>query len=271
MRDIFGMHDDDAGYQIERYVQCISPVSAVMDSPLINPVGDMSENRFPDISAFFIRCQKLELEKKLFDYIGESESDYLLIDAAEFRRKLLLFENGGSFSENYVLKSMLDEYVRSGMIPDNFIVEDPMEMDRDTINRCLDEYCDRICDLYEQNKIILVEIRAGKPWNNVNTEMRRMEEETAAVFNRRIDYAFSHLKTRLPSAHIVEFPENVPLDYEHKWGRNLLHYVQEYYDYALSALKIIIEGGADMSEKLCLQELKDKCETQISAMYSIKG
>ena len=46
---------------------------------------------------------------------------------------------------------------------------------------------------------------------------------------------------------IVECPDNVEIDANHKWGRNLLHYKMDYYDYALNAIRDIVDKHKEVS------------------------
>ena len=242
LRDIFGLHENDGGYQIKRYVQLANPISVVTGSPLIREI-DTDDEVFGDISEFWKRCQVLELKKQIPEYLMEEEADYLIFDAAEFRRKLLYFpENQGWFSENYTLGELFGRYIQSGVISDEYDVLDPLDIDDRMINRYLCKFCDLLDTMYDRNRMILFEIKAGIPHlDTENTEESvAAESATFEIFNKRIDYAFEYIKKNMKGIHIVEFPDNVMLDYKHKWGRNLLHYEKWYYDYALEAVDKII-------------------------------
>lgn len=70
LRDTFGMHPDDGGYAINRYVQIPSPISLVTKSPLYDENAEIEDNIFVGKSNFAKRCQTLELKKQVFDYLG---------------------------------------------------------------------------------------------------------------------------------------------------------------------------------------------------------
>ena len=80
IRDIFGLHENDGGYSIKRFVQNVSPVSAVTNSPLLREIRD-EDLLLAKTKRFFAKCQKLELEKGIFEYIKADRGDYLVVDA----------------------------------------------------------------------------------------------------------------------------------------------------------------------------------------------
>ncbi len=265
IRDIFGLHNDDGGYEIKRYVQCVSPVSAMANSPLLRPLTDSDDALFGGAAHFFGRCQKLELEKRVFDYVAEDPADYLVVDAAEFRRKLFYFpENDSWFSENYNLSSMFQGYCDAGLIPSEYELRNPMELDLGFRKEILKEYCDRLLEMYVPERIILVEIKAGGHRQIDNEELCDDEEKTAAIFNERMSFSFDIVKECLCGAHVITFPQYVSIDPGHKWGRNLLHYYPEYYDYALNAVNLIVSKTLDVDEE-CerIERLKAECEERL--------
>lgn len=70
LRDTFGMHPDDGGYVVNRYVQIPSPISLVTGSPLLRKDAEIEDTVFEGKSGFVKRCQLLELKKQVFDYLG---------------------------------------------------------------------------------------------------------------------------------------------------------------------------------------------------------
>ncbi|WP_026491355.1 DUF6270 domain-containing protein [Butyrivibrio sp. XPD2002] len=269
IRDIFGLQENDGDYKIKKYVQNVSPISAVMNSPLLRELTDNDAALFSGKRTFITRCQRLELEKRVFEYIAEDMADYLVIDAAEFRRKLFVFpENNGYFSENYNLKALYDGYINAGIIPGVYDVVDPMLIEKNGREALLQKYCDRLCDLYEPDKIILVEIKAGGHHVIDDERLCAAEDVTADIFNERISYAYDYFKKHLIGTHIIEFPDYVSIDPNHKWGRNLLHFVKEYYDYALSSMNIITSQSISRNEeKNAMAELKSECENKLLDIY----
>ena len=269
IRDIFGLHEDDGGYDIKRYVQNVSPISAVSRSPLTRHLTDEDNYLFAGKGNFIARCQRLELEKKIFDYMEEDMADFLVMDAAEFRRKIIKFDGvERCFSENYNLKLLFDRYVEAGIVPKDFEICNPLNIYRNTLNEILQEYCNKLCDMYDPYRVILVEIKAGGHHEIDDERLCAAEDATAKIFNERISYAFDYIERYLECAHVIRFPEYVTIDRKHKWGRNLLHFVKEYYEYALEAVNVITSRKyAWEDEKKVLNELKKTCEATLYEKY----
>ena len=67
-RDTFGMHQNDGGYIVNRYVQIPNPISLVTKSPLYNVNMEIKDDIFVGKTAFLKRCHILELRKQVFDF-----------------------------------------------------------------------------------------------------------------------------------------------------------------------------------------------------------
>lgn len=238
LRDIFGMQEADGGYTVNRYVQIPSPVSCVTPSPLI---AQPSDECFEGVSPFVKRCTVLELHKQVFDFLGGG-ADYLLVDAAEFRKNLYHFKfNDGWFTDSR--KDVFDKLIKTGALPDDYEIVDPLDMDRGEVRDYIEAYCEKLLRLYEPDRIILCELKTV----GFMAEGERLSAfgnaslSVSAKMNERMALAFSYMKHFLRGCHIIEFPENVYADACHKWGKGVLHYVPEYYDYALKAVSIIVD------------------------------
>ena len=98
LRDFFGMKENNGGFEIDRFVQSISPISAVSDSMLqkrIDNSDEIIQDVFHDLTNFYKRLIKQDLEKSVFTYLSERKSDYLIIDAGNCRYNLLKYSAGG--------------------------------------------------------------------------------------------------------------------------------------------------------------------------------
>lgn len=268
IRDIFGLHEDDGGYSIKRFVQNVSPVSAVTNSPLLREIRD-EDLLLAKTKRFFAKCQKLELEKGIFEYIKADRADYLVVDVAEFRRKLYFFgTNKGYFSENYNLRYLFDNYIEAGIIPGEYKILSPFDIDQAELDMMLEMFCRELEKICSRDRIIFVEIKAGGHHDIDNVELCDAEDRTAEIFNKRITYAYEKVRAYLSDIHVIEFPCNVSIEPRHKWGRNLLHFVGEYYDYALNAINVITEGNLSLQdERLKLKMLKEEYEQILSNKY----
>ena len=269
-RDTFGMHEGNGGYMVNKYVQIPSPISLVTKSPCYKVGGEIKNDIFNNKSNFIKRCQILELNKKVFDYFrgGGEMSDYFIMDCAESRKNILYFpETKGYFTESHT--DLLKKYIENGVLPPKYKIIDILEMDKKELYQYLKEYCDNILTLYDRQHIILFEIRAVEFQTDGKTiEVSPTKPEVAKSYNDRMQLCFDYVKEYLKGCHIIEFPNGVVGDINHKWGRALLHYVQEYYDYAKQAVDIITQNnGNDIEEEAELKKLKLSYEKIFKEKY----
>lgn len=268
LRDTFGMHSDNGGYAVNRYVQIPSPISLVTGSPLFRKDAEIEDTVFEGKSGFVKRCQILELKKQVFDYLGGVSSDYLILDCAEARKNVLYFpDTEGWFTESH--KDLLARFIEQGLLPERYEVIDVLEMERGALYAYLREFCDRLLEQYDKNRMILFEIEAVKFHSDGKQfQVFGGKNKIAEQFNARMKLCFDYVKTYLEGCHIVEFPDNVIGDTNHKWGRALLHYVPEYYDYAQDAVDIITKhAGSLEEEKEELSLLKHDYEAVLRKKY----
>lgn len=261
LRDTFGMHPNNGGYIIKRFVQTASPVSLVTKSPMFDRNTEIKNDIFLNEHKFTKRNQELELKKQVFEYLKEDPAEFLVIDCAEFRHMLLYFtETDGWFTESYT--SLLKRYSAEKIVPENFSVIDPLEIEKEKLYTYLKCFCEKLLSLYDREHIILFEIKAidfHTDGNNINVFYGK--HEIAELYNKRMKIAFDYVKHYLKGCHVVEFPHGVIGDTNHKWKKALLHYVPEYYDYSKKAVDIITSNlGNRCDEKMALEFLKHNYE-----------
>lgn len=268
LRDTFSLHEGDGGYVIKKYVQIPSPVSVVTKSPRYQIGEEIKSDLFEGKANFIKKCQILELNKQVFEYFDGGKSDYFIMDCAEARKSLLYFpQTEGYFTESY--KDLLLKYIKSGIVPKDYNIIDILDLDKKELYGYLKEYCEKILTLYDRQHIILFEIKAVEFQTDGNRmDVSPAKHEVATAFNDRMKLCFDYVKEYLKGCHIIEFPDNVVGDINHKWGRALLRYVQEYYDYALKAVDIITQNtDGNVDEKVALEQLKVSYEKILQNKY----
>lgn len=83
-----------------------------------------------------------------------------------------------------------------------------------------------------------------------------------------INRGYRYLRKNLVGCHVIEFPTGMVADEGHKWGRASLHYVPEYYDYALEAVNVITQENLSYeNEQEKLRNLKEQCEDLVKLKY----
>ena len=273
-RDTFGMSENDGGFHIEKCVTNSSIFS--LCSPKLSDEILCCEDDFPNSGHYYQRCAVLDINKNVFDYVNESEFDYIVIDFVNLMSKQVL---------QVRMKNDTDEenftYItRTQAINENpeFLENAPFDViksfnayeDEFTMMAFVYQYAEIIQQHFDQDKIIILEakpmeryidnegnIKIFSPFNNIAKKTHYISE------------AYEVLENSLPKAHVIKFPNvEVLCNANHKWGVHLFHYISEYYSYALDCVRAIAGSGDRESEKILLRRIKSLYEQIIRERYA---
>lgn len=260
-RDVFGFNQD-SGYQIDRFVQSISPISGgtdrVSDIDYQRTINDIMGEY--EISNFYKRNFALDLTGKTFDYLFEADSDYLLIDMATCRYDLLKNACGGVMTG---ISSLHHAEITSAFCRKYHVPEFTKVIDRDEdiiwmMDRYVPRYLNRILSKYDPEYIILLEAYAVPYYLLENAALAEYaNKELTDSWNVRIRHGYELACSHLDGCHIIRFPSCVLGDAKHKWGLDKLHYRPEYYEYAFQAVNAIAEKSPKEEERKKLDVLYD--------------
>lgn len=270
-RDIFGLHENDGGYKINRFIQSNNPISVTSADVLQKEVKGQqdfeSEGIFGNISNFDKRCLTLEWMRTTFDYLAEVRSDWLIIDSGPLRYDLLRFDNCGNAYIAEVNKYINKKLTEKGFISPDAVKMPLSEMSDAEFEEHMEKYACAVSELYDEKRIIInefypVAFTTDGEWINC------FDYEEVSIRAQNIKRGFSFFVKRFPNAHVIEFPRGVIGYSRHRWGRSPLHYVPEYYDYALEAVNIITEGSFSRNEEQAgLLKIKKCCEENLRQKY----
>ena len=267
--------------RIDRHANSIDPLAAMTD-----PVAEWEVRQddpalaeaFEGMSNFDARMCVLQVNKGWYEYFSSMRSDWLILDAGPLRHDLLTFDveqedgrRGTAYlEETNENKKSLGKLVEMGALPEPAGRLMPEDMPDEEFDRLMGAFCDRILELYDEGRIILHEFYPAEWYVNGNriNAFSAYSGDTPLKFSRRMARGFAYYRQRFPRAHVIEFPHGVPGDANHPLGKACLHYVQEYYDYALAAVEIIVGGGfSPEEERRRLYELKLESEQTIRETY----
>ncbi|MCD8373006.1 MAG: DUF6270 domain-containing protein [Clostridia bacterium] len=254
LRDTIGYYHEGEKFIVDRFVQDISPLTVVGDSPLLKPLGDfIYESQVlmsgKPISNFGKRNITLDLEKTTIQYVSESHSKWLLIDAVCLRKVILKYQAGNISLATSGIKPfqpLLDLLSKEGYLSTYKDIVQPQNMQDKEFYGLLDKFVEKLKEIYPQDKVILFNVRATK-----YCAMRdgTINNFTFIEYYNAVYKGYDYLLSKLPYIHIIDYPVNILSDENHKWGRADLHYVREYYDYAYAALEKICGGGTPRLKK----------------------
>ncbi len=195
-RDIFSFNGD-AGYNIKRFVQSISPISAqtggVNEDYKTLSLAIESKYKIP---FFYCRNFALDLTGRTFDYLFEEPVDYLVVDMACCRYDIWETEDGDIISK-------VDGYYHDEIVDEIFEKYDKSQS-RKLINN--DE---KILEKIHVSKIILVETRAMTFYLQERQQIAEFSPAISDSWNKRIQCGFEIALKYLKGCHVIYFPQNM--------------------------------------------------------------
>jgi len=273
-RDTFGMFDNDGGFNIENCVTNSGIFS--LCSPKLSDDIICTEDDFPNSGHYFQRCAKLDINKNVFDYIKETDADFIMIDLANLISKQVM---------QVRMKNETDEdnftYItRTQAINENpeFIKQAPFDViktfyayDEEFIMMAfIYQYAELLKANFDEDKLIILETKPMERYIDGEGNIKLFSASSiVAKKTRYICEAYDVLENALPKAHIIKFPNVETLcNANHKWGINMFHYINEFYQYSLDCVKAIVCSNSRESEKIMLRTIKSLYEQLIRERYS---
>lgn len=216
----------------------------------------------PSSNKFTIRNTLLDVNKTAYDYLFEVHSDYLILDLGSLRyRTMIDLKEGRAMTETLLDRLRWSD--SSGTWKPFFT----MDVEDDEFYRCMDGMVDRILKHYDQKQIILVDVYQVDYYLEKSSRYIRHFGWSNLPSNRGVARGYVYLRSKLPQAHVIPFPNNVIGDANQLWGLGNLHYVPEYYEYGKKCLTTIFTGLSYQEERKEIEKLRRMCEKKINWGY----
>lgn len=277
-RDGFSQHEDDGGYMIDKYIQAVSPFLALKSKKEEDEAFADTVNRLDGLSNFYKKMLRLEHSGKIFDYLKESKSDWLILDNGPFRYELYApdashLDDGMTNSILEILKSKFSQQIQGTELEAlvNRSKTDPLTWDDTAFTEYTRTFLKTLLRQYRQKKIILV--RVENVFFHISQDQiipTSVHLEANKKESARMKKAWEIMRAMLPKAHVIDLPVTVAGNLQHKWGISGLHYVDGYYDYFLKAIDIITQERLPLKkEREKLLELKEQYTKRLWNEYQI--
>ena len=273
-RDMFGMFEDDGGFEIKKCVMNSNIFSIC--SPKLSEESLCTEDDFVNSNHNFQkRCAVLDINKKVLDYIKQTDSDYLVVDMTNLiSKKIMKVRKKGSTDEydfTYItLTTALEENLE---LLDNIGIE-VLETflafeDEFTMAGFIYQYVEFIKENFDEEKIIISELFPCERYIDVNGNIVTFAGGgNIPIKNRCMELAYEMLENALPNAHVIKFPRvEILANYNHKWGLNIFHYITEFYEYLLKCVRAIAYSGSREYKEILLEDIRTLFEQFMSERY----
>lgn len=244
-RDMF---PKDTDFEIHQYVSFSSPMSLFLPkNKTVLKEADLSGLTWG--SNFAKRCLLLDHNHQGLNYLFQYPSDWLLLDFADIRLKLVKYGDKNYISlTNLILQN--EAQFRQLFGDYEILPVFPLEENKKAITWL----CHTILQHYAPEQIILHEYYLVDTYvakdGNIRTFRMKADYQT---INALLKELYTIAEDLLKGCYIIRMPRYVLADEKHIWGCHPLHYMKAYYDYAYQALTHIICTSSAPPENLLKQ------------------
>lgn len=278
-RDVFGFNCEDLndvpvteGYEISRYLNGISYLYQPYQNSNQKDIVKLQDflacfDDYPvKTSRFWLKCLYYNLHKNVLTYFREAECDYFILDNAFASYSYLCLNNGS------IITNMQSEQLKYYAKDKDFRIDQSINLSNipvSDLESMMNEFAQNMKKYFPPERFILLEI---KPANIViNKKFASCDLFLPSFsFERVADnfkVCFNLLTKTFPEAHVVKAPAIFIGDANHKWGRNSLHFLEEYYTqyYKKCIDSICHRSGDNLNEILQRfnEYIYDKYKSQI--------
>ncbi len=264
-RDVFGIPGDtidlSSEFEVRNYIKATSVVAQFSEhgGPVLT-AQDMDEymkRADPHMSGTHRKSVLNDFNKTAIGVLEKSDAEWLVIDlrATAFGVSEIRYPGGGKdyYSLNYEAEREILEDILSHKGIEYSIHS--AEISEETIENALDSMIS-FCKRKYGEKIILLGPYETPNYFNKHGGLGIFEDgpdplsRTALLF--RLNYRF----VKETGCYYIKNPMNNIAEYYHKWGLRTVHYIDEYYYYALECIRLITKGDGNLSRKLELLYLE---------------
>lgn len=237
-------------------LQMVSPTTATLFTRKFERVYTIDDFKEYDTSKYFKRLFVQDLNKTHLDYLTEKKSDYLIIDLLNERLSILEKDGrsiavGAFYNENQ--QRLTDEFDLK-----TYNLRKLGDIDINTRFENLDRFCSYILKYYTPNQIIIHRFKGVECYKDKTRkklfapDIRKFVQD----YNSITDQIYEYVIQKLKGCHVINSPDDVIADVEHKWGLMPLHFHKFYYDYVSKAIMIICKHLPCFDEMSQLEELR---------------
>ena len=253
LRDIFRVADTSGKYKINQFLQFNNPISAMQEIKNNKITPDML-HFFEDTANFLKKCVCNDINKTTKNLISSTTSDYFLMDLSELRFKLakINFCNGESTLVTHTkFLETINENIKKYPELNILNIEYDVKLSDEYFSQTLEKYFDFIKGLYKEDKIIVVEnylqYRHLSDTENKFFEYYKFNIDKA---NFMLKTYYKQLSKAMPNANFIKMPDNCIGTTSHLWGKDPLHFTDEYYFYLFQCIEIIVKKEKNKAERI---------------------
>lgn len=246
-RDIFRICETEE-YKVLKFIQSINPVS-FCEQPQNQQRLNQEDLGFVNWSNFGKRNLCIDANKNVFAIIENNPSDYMIFDLCEMRflNCRINLKNGDSFymTQTKRFGEAIDKEEFAQLLDLKSIEKDIILEDVE-LKKVFDTFIAFLFRHYSPSKIIMIEnLPNWKHLDEIGKCFCVMNNSYIAGSRGRLKKYYRYFENHMPGINIIKMPEHCLGYIQHRWGKDSLHFIDEYYKYLFQSVDIIVKRRND--------------------------
>ena len=234
-RDLLEFNKDNNFVLAKYFARC--SVASVISNPI-----KVNEEEIKLNSAFQRRMVAADLDKRMWQELKNTKSDYLIVDFIDERFGLGKYEQTLFTISNEMKES---QYFSTYEKIEKIQMDNQYYVDGICLENILQDFWERILELYPSDKIILHKARMTDFYYDASGAIRKFDRSNVrnnAHINALLDYMYDYSEKALGNSITVSAQANCYASCNHKWGLAPMHYIDDYYHQVLQIINSKIHG-----------------------------
>ena len=203
----------------------------------------------------------LDFNKDVMSYLEGAEADYLILDLGTLFAKAVLKIRSRQSPEHYTYITNAQAIKENPGFLENpfFEVVDTMYFSDyyEMMMSYIPRYTELLKSHYPTEKMIIIEVPVTERYIDADGTLKSFKTGAYALEDK-VEQAYRLFEELLPGAHVIkQLGTEIFCNKRHKWGLHRMHYVIEYYQYLLDAVRTVCCDLNRSDEDFLLQRLND--------------
>ena len=259
-RDIFAIPESaflgnqNTKYKVNKFYQFSSPIS--FTERISNFIFSIEMIKDVNMLGFNKKCLGGDLNKNNLEEVLH-DSDYYIFDLTEFRFQVakIILDNSSQLCTITKNFREIYDYLKEREWKGSRLEEIAFTQEQCIL--VLDDYLRKVLKTYPQEKCIMLENYLVNEYiDTVQGTFLCDRESFVDTVNEKLHDLYTYVKTNYPGINVIENPENNLGNIYHKWGKDNLHYIDEFYVYAIQAVNCIVEYTDVMMRRKKMEALQ---------------
>ncbi|MDD3415207.1 MAG: DUF6270 domain-containing protein [Lachnospiraceae bacterium] len=231
-RDVFEF-DTEHKLNLCEYISRTSIFSALSAS------AEQYFRKSDTITPWQLSCIERDLKKTHWINLKNADADYLLLDFIDER--FMLYR----IPKTSILMTASNELYDSHIVVEKELIKIDIDQFENTdILQYVDCFCKKLTEFIPPERIIINRGYSVTKYRTCNEEVESFDDlEIASIqkMNKRLETLYSCVINNIPKAKIINMPENILADEQHKWHLKPYHYEERFYQDVLGKMLEIYE------------------------------